>query len=359
MPLGSLGSLSGPNSVLPKAVRTPATLQRSPTVAPTGVPRQVRQGDYIVTYAPSGAVLSRVYSPVSSPRANSITAGLNAGRASSTNTVANAISKAKSNPVSSNPVSNIIKQAQSNSTNYGGGGALGAGGQMAQNSFDVYGASGNTGGGAATGGSTTGYEDAGSGVTYTGPFAGINDKQADYMVANPLAIAAKVFGLDMANNPTLAGLLSPVLEAAQNPYISAVLNPGMTGVPDQNNELNFAANLLKQYTTPGGSFLSPTAGLQGIATAMGDPNSALNAVLSTATGEGAAGAAAQFDLFQKIMAPFLSMGTGAWGSDIFDALGYDAYNKYTLGQAATPGLPKQDFLTSLMAQMGYPGRTLK
>lgn len=44
--------------------RIPATLQRSPTVAPTGVPRQTREGDYIVTYSPTGAIISRVYSPV-------------------------------------------------------------------------------------------------------------------------------------------------------------------------------------------------------------------------------------------------------------------------------------------------------
>lgn len=227
---------------------------------------------------------------------------------------------------------------------------------------DVYAAgtsgSSSTGGSGSGGTSGAGYEDANSGITYTGAFKGINDKQADYMVANPLAIAQKVFGIDMANNPTIAGLLSPLLEAAQNPYIGAVLNPGQTGVPDQNNELNFAANLLKQYTQPGGSFLSPTAGLQGIQSAMGNPNSALNAVLSTATGEGAAGAAAQYDLFTKIMAPFLSLGTGAWGSDIFDSVGYDAYNKYTLNQANTAGLPNQDFLSYLMSAMGYPG-TLK
>lgn len=230
---------------------------------------------------------------------------------------------------------------------------------MAQNSFDVYPA--GTSGGGSTGGSGSsggGNLNANSGINYTGSMAGINDKQADYMVANPLAIAAKVFGIDMANNPTLAGLLSPVLEAAQNPYIGAVMNPGRTGAFDQNQELNFAADLLRQYTTPGGSFLSPTGALRNIQTAMGDPNSALNAVLSTATGEGAAGAAAQFDLFQQLLAPFLSMGTGAWGSDIFDAVGYDAYNKYMLGQAATPGLPKQDFLSALMGAYGFPG-TLK
>jgi hypothetical protein len=219
-------------------------------------------------------------------------------------------------------------------------------------------ASGTSGAGATGGSGSSGYEDANSGIVYNGAFKGINDKQADYMVANPLAIAQKVFGIDMANNPTIAGLLSPILEAAQNPYIGAMLNPGQTGVPDQNNELNFAANLLKQYTQPGGSFLSPTAGLQGIQSAMGNPNSALNAVLSTATGEGAAGAASQYDLFTKLMAPFLSLGTGAWGSDIFDSVGYDAYNKYTLGQAATPGLPKQDFLSALMAAYGMPA-TLK
>ena len=212
--------------------------------------------------------------------------------------------------------------------------------------------------GSSSTGGNSGYEDANSGIVYNGAFKGINDKQADYMVANPLAIAQKVFGIDMANNPTIAGLLSPILEAAQNPYIGAMLNPGQTGTPDQNNELNFAANLLKQYTTPGGSFLSPTAGLQGIQSAMGNPNSALNAVLSTATGEGAAGAASQYDLFTKLMAPFLSLGTGAWGSDIFDSVGYDAYNKYTLGQAATPGLPKQDFLSALMSAYGFPA-TLK
>ena len=203
-----------------------------------------------------------------------------------------------------------------------------------------------------------GYEDANSGMTYTGAMKGINDKQADYFVANPLALAQKVFGIDMANNPTIAGLLSPVLEAAQNPYLGLMMNPGQTGAPDQNNELNFMANLLKQYTAPGGSFLSPTAGLQGIQTAMGDPTSALNKVLSTATGEGAAGAASQYDLFTKLMAPFLSMGTGAWGSDIFDAIGYDAYNNYTINQAMTPGLPKQDFLSALMSAYGMPG-TLK
>ena len=361
MPLG----YSSPFITAAKKATEPkrtSVLLRTPTVAPTGAPRQVRQGDYIVTYSPTGSIISRVYSPVSSPRANSTAAGLSAGRSGSTNTVANAINKANQN-TSSNPVANIIKQAQSNSTNYGG--ALGQAqsvGASSMGSPDVYAAgtsgSSSTGGSGSGGTSGAGYEDANSGITYTGAFKGINDKQADYMVANPLAIAQKVFGIDMANNPTIAGLLSPLLEAAQNPYIGAVLNPGQTGVPDQNNELNFAANLLKQYTQPGGSFLSPTAGLQGIQSAMGNPNSALNAVLSTATGEGAAGAAAQYDLFTKIMAPFLSLGTGAWGSDIFDSVGYDAYNKYTLGQAATPGLPKQDFMSALMAAYGFPG-TLK
>jgi hypothetical protein len=231
---------------------------------------------------------------------------------------------------------------------------------MADNYPDIYGTGSvnpaGTSGAGATGG--TANPSANSGVVYDRAFKGISDKQADYMVANPLAIAAKVFGIDMANNPTIAGLLSPVLEAAQNPYIGALMNPRATGAFDQNQELNFAADLLKQYTSPGGSFLSPTMGLRNIQTAMGDPNSALNAVLSTATGEGAAGAASQFDLFQQLMAPLLSMGTGAWGSDIFDAIGYDAYNKYTLGQAATPGLPKQDFLSALMAAYGFPG-TLK
>ena len=210
-------------------------------------------------------------------------------------------------------------------------------------------------GSSSTGGSgSSGYEDANSGFTYTGAMAGINDKQADYMSANPLAIAAKVFGIDMSNNPTLAGLLSPVLEAAQNPYIGAVMNPSASVLPDQNNELNFAANLLKQYTQPGGSFLSPTAGLQGIQQGMGNKGSILYDLLRTSTGEGAAGAAAQFDLFNKIMAPFLSMGTGAWGSDLFNAVGYGAYNDYTLNQAATPGLPSQDFLEYLMSAMGMP-----
>ena len=221
-----------------------------------------------------------------------------------------------------------------------GGGAIGG-------SVDPASGSSSTGG-------NSGYEDANSGIVYNGAFKGINDKQADYMSANPLAIAAKVFGIDMSNNPTLAGLLSPVLEAAQNPYIGAVMNPSASVLPDQNNELNFAANLLKQYTQPGGSFLSPTAGLQGIQQGMGNKGSILYDLLRTSTGEGAAGAAAQFDLFNKIMAPFLSMGTGAWGSDLFNAVGYGAYNDYTLNQAATPGLPSQDFLEYLMSAMGMP-----
>ena len=316
------------------------------TVAPSGTPRQVREGNYIVTYAPSGAVISRVYSPVQS------SLGTSSARTSSTL----GTSASRTTP--------LANQQQSSRTQYTQN-TTGGSNMARDNSLDVMASQSTSGAPAGTGsgagsafGGSGSVSNANSGINYTGPFAGINDKQADYMVANPLAIAAKVFGIDMANNPTIAGLLSPVLEAAQNPYIGLALNPGYAGVPDQNQELNFAANLLKQYTTPGGSFLSPTAGLRGIQSAMGDPNSALNAVLSTATGEGAAGAAAQLDLINKIMAPFLSMGTGAWGSDIFDAIGYDAYNKYTLGQAATPGLPGQDFLSALMGAYGFPG-TLK
>jgi hypothetical protein len=350
MPIGFSSSLAGGTSP------TSRTLQRTPTVAPTGAPRQVRQGDYIVTYSPTGAIISRVYSPVAR--------STQSGSRSESQVVS------RSNDTRATNFANQYRApAQTTKGLFGGssggGGALGAvqsvGQSMADNYPDIYGtgsvnpASGTSGAG-ATGG--TANPSANSGVVYDRAFKGISDKQADYMVANPLAIAAKVFGLDMANNPTIAGLLSPVLEAAQNPYIGALMNPRATGAFDQNQELNFAADLLKQYTTPGGSFLSPTMGLRNIQTAMGDPNSALNAVLSTATGEGAAGAASQFDLFQQLMAPLLSMGTGAWGSDIFDAIGYDAYNKYTLGQAATPGLPKQDFLSALMAAYGFPG-TLK
>jgi hypothetical protein len=337
MPIGFSSSLAGGTSP------TSRTLQRTPTVAPTGAPRQVRQGDYIVTYSPTGAIISRVYSPV----ARSTQSG----------------SRSESQVVSRSNNANQYRTPAPAQTTKGLFGAVQSAGQsMADNYPDIYGTGSvnpaGTSGAGATGGSTAGYQDATVPTVYGGAMKGINDKQADYMVANPLAIAAKVFGIDMANNPTIAGLLSPVLEAAQNPYIGALMNPRSTSAFDQNQELNFAADLLKQYTTPGGSFLSPTMGLRNIQTAMGDPNSALNAVLSTATGEGAAGAASQFDLFQQLMAPLLSMGTGAWGSDIFDAIGYDAYNKYTLGQAATPGLPKQDFLSALMAAYGFPG-TLK
>jgi hypothetical protein len=341
---GSLGGAAQPRRTTP-----------TPTVAPTGAPRQVRQGDYIVTYSPTGAIISRVYSPVAR--------STQSGSRSESQVVS------RSNDTRATNFANQYRApAQTTKGLFGGssggGGALGAvqsvGQSMADNYPDIYGTGSvnpaGTSGAGATGG--TANPSANSGVVYDRAFKGISDKQADYMVANPLAIAAKVFGIDMANNPTIAGLLSPVLEAAQNPYIGALMNPRSTSAFDQNQELNFAADLLKQYTTPGGSFLSPTMGLRNIQTAMGDPNSALNAVLSTATGEGAAGAASQFDLFQQLMAPLLSMGTGAWGSDIFDAIGYDAYNKYTLGQAATPGLPKQDFLSALMAAYGFPG-TLK
>ena len=337
------------------------TAIRNTTVAPTGAPRQVRQGDYIVTYAPSGAVLSRTYSPLMSPTQNQTagtirrdtTSALNAGRSQAASVQA---LQDRYQPNNQQTTRGLFAGGSS------GGGSQSVGAASVGSPETYGGGMGSVNpasGSSSTGGSgNSGYEDANSGIVYNGAFKGINDKQADYMVANPLAIAQKVFGIDMANNPTIAGLLSPILEAAQNPYIGAMLNPGQTGTPDQNNELNFAANLLKQYTTPGGSFLSPTAGLQGIQSAMGNPNSALNAVLSTATGEGAAGAASQYDLFTKLMAPFLSLGTGAWGSDIFDSVGYDAYNKYTLGQAATPGLPKQDFLSALMAAYGMPA-TLK
>ena len=335
------------------------TAIRNTTVAPTGAPRQVRQGDYIVTYAPSGAVLSRTYSPLMSPTQNQTagtirrdtTSALNAGRSQAASVQA---LQDRYQPNNQQTTRGLFAGGSSG----GGSQSVGA---ASVGSPETYGGGGGMGsvnpasGSSSTGGSgNSGYEDANSGFTYTGAMAGINDKQADYMSANPLAIAAKVFGIDMSNNPTLAGLLSPVLEAAQNPYIGAVMNPSASVLPDQNNELNFAANLLKQYTQPGGSFLSPTAGLQGIQQGMGNKGSILYDLLRTSTGEGAAGAAAQFDLFNKIMAPFLSMGTGAWGSDLFNAVGYGAYNDYTLNQAATPGLPSQDFLEYLMSAMGMP-----
>lgn len=351
MPAGFSSSVAGGSG---NNTRTYTSIGRTPTVAPPGQPRQVRQGDYIVTYSPTGSIISRVYSPVArSTQTGSRSESQTVSR--SNDARAQALVDRYQAPKQTTAGLFAGSTGQKSS---GGGSVLGQVGNMAQNSFDVYPA-GTSGTGSTGGtGSSGGNLNANSGINYTGSMAGINDKQADYMVANPLAIAAKVFGIDMANNPTLAGLLSPVLEAAQNPYIGAVMNPTRTGAFDQNQELNFAADLLRQYTTPGGSFLSPTGALRNIQTAMGDPNSALNAVLSTATGEGAAGAAAQFDLFQQLLAPFLSMGTGAWGSDIFDAVGYDAYNKYTLGQAATPGLPAQDFLSALMGAYGFPG-TLK
>lgn len=334
--------------------RIPA-IGRTPTVAPPSTPRQERQGDYIVTYSPTGSIISRVYSPVTR---STQTGNRAESRVVNNSNYARAQAFVDRFQAPKQTTAGLFAGSPGQKSS-GGGSVLGQVGNMAQNSFDVYpaGTSGSpsTGGSGSSGG---GNLNANSGINYTGSMAGINDKQADYMVANPLAIAAKVFGIDMANNPTLAGLLSPVLEAAQNPYIGAVMNPTRTGAFDQNQELNFAADLLRQYTTPGGSFLSPTGALRNIQTAMGDPNSALNAVLSTATGEGAAGAAAQFDLFQQLLAPFLSMGTGAWGSNIFDSIGYDAYNKYMLNQAATPGLPKQDFLSALMGAYGFPG-TLK
>ncbi len=335
------------------------TAIRNTTVAPTGAPRQVRDGDYITTYAPSGAVLSRVYSPVVRQTQTTNRSEAQVQRTSQANSAQNFINRYQT-PAPAQTTKGLF----AGNTSSGGGGTLGqvqSAGATSMGSPDTYGGGAIGGsvnpasGSSSTGGSgSSGYEDANSGFTYTGAMAGINDKQADYMSANPLAIAAKVFGIDMSNNPTLAGLLSPVLEAAQNPYIGAVMNPSASVLPDQNNELNFAANLLKQYTQPGGSFLSPTAGLQGIQQGMGNKGSILYDLLRTSTGEGAAGAAAQFDLFNKIMAPFLSMGTGAWGSDLFNAVGYGAYNDYTLNQAATPGLPSQDFLEYLMSAMGMP-----
>lgn len=322
--------------------------------------RVVRQGDYIVTYSPSGSVLSRVYSPLP---------GSGAGRVDPYDSRTNAVAQMQhryqpSKQAAPQPTTKGLFAGNSN------GGVSAA--SVAQNYPDTYG--GNVGAAssglenipgigdvtaAAAGSGGRAFEDANSGIKYTGPFAGINDKQADFMVANPLAIAQKVLGIDMSRNPTIAGILGPVLEAAQNPYIGAVMNPNATGIPDQNNELNFAANLLKQYTQPGGSFLSPTAGLQGIQAGMRDPKSALYALLSTATGSGASAVGSQLDLFQQIMAPFLQMGTGAWGDDLFKAIAANAYNKYTLNQASQSGLPNQDFLSALMGAYGMPASFAK
>lgn len=317
--------------------------------------RVVRQGDYIVTYSPSGAVLDRKYSPLGpsgggrtdpyDPQANAIAQLQHRYQPTTTKSASTPTTRGLSAGNSNGGVS-ASSMAQNNPTTYGGSGIGGSG--------DVYGASSTGGSSSGNGGAS---QNADSGITYTGPFQGINEKQADFMVANPLAIASKVLGIDMARNPTIAGILGPVLEAAQNPYISATLNPH--GTPDarnwdQNAELNFASNLLKQYTQPGGSFLSPVAGLRGIQAGMSDPKSALYALLATATGSGAGAVGSQLDLFQQIMAPFLSMGTGAWGDDIFKATAANAYNNYTLAQASQPNLPKQDFLSYLMGQFGYP-----
>jgi hypothetical protein len=196
MPAGFSSSVAGGGG---RNARTYTSIGRTPTVAPPSTPRQERQGDYIVTYSPTGSIISRVYSPQSNPRQNSTANALSAGRQQSNQAKANDF-------IARYQTNSAAKSAQSNSTNYGGGGALGAVGQMAQNSFDVYPATSGVGATGGSGSSGGGNLNANSGINYTGSMAGINDKQADYMVANPLAIAAKVFGIDMANNPTLAGL---------------------------------------------------------------------------------------------------------------------------------------------------------
>ncbi len=341
---------------------------KTPTVAPTGAPRQVRDGDYITTYAPSGAVLSRVYSPVVRQTQTTNRSEAQVQRTSQANSAQNFINRYQT-PAPAQTTKGLF----AGNTSSGGGGTLGqvqSAGATSMGSPDTYGGGAIGGsvdpasGSSSTGGAGTQLQNAGSDFHGTGPFKDWSLTQADYGLANPLSIASKVFGIDMTNNPTIASLLSPILEQASNPFAGLMMNPSATTGSDTNSELNFMANMLKEYTKPGGSFFSPTQGINSISQAMGSPDSALNAVLHTGLGEGVGGAGTQFSMLQKLMEPFMALGTGTWGSDIWDAIAYNAYNKYMQGNAlgtglGSNGLPKEDFYTTWLRAMGQPGKTLK
>ncbi len=201
-------------------------------------------------------------------------------------------------------------------------------------------------------------------IDYTGKFAGIGNTQADAFLANPQSMFGHLLNKDMSNNPTLAGLLSPLIDALQNEWFTAVLNPGMNQNDvtrlDKNSALNFGANLMSEYAKPGGSVFGPQAGFAGIQSAMNDKNSALNASIGNSIGDGGPGTVAtQYDMLNRMLAPFVSLGTGWGGSTLLEGVMYDLYQKYMNGMGSgksldSSGLPTQDFMSYMMTNLGYP-----
>ena len=219
-------------------------------------------------------------------------------------------------------------------------------------------------GSSSTGGQGSLIPGAATNIDYTGKFAGIGNTQADAFLANPQSMFGHVLNKDMSNNPTLAGLLSPLIDALQNEWFTAVLNPGMNQNDvtrlDKNSALNFGANLMSEYAKPGGSVFGPQAGFAGIQSAMNDKNSALNASIGNAIGDGGPGTVAtQYDMLNQMLAPFMSLGTGWGGSTLLEGVMYDLYQKYMNGMGSgksldSSGLPTQDFMSYMMTNLGYP-----
>ena len=341
---------------------------KTPTVAPTGAPRQVRDGDYITTYAPSGAVLSRVYSPVVRQTQTTNRSEAQVQRTSQANSAQNFINRYQT-PAPAQTTKGLF----AGNTSSGGGGTLGqvqSAGATSMGSPDTYGGGAIGGsvdpasGSSSTGGQGSLIPGAATNIDYTGKFAGIGNTQADAFLTNPQSMFGHLLNKDMSNNPTLAGLLSPLIDALQNEWFTAVLNPGMNQNDvtrlDKNSALNFGANLMSEYAKPGGSVFGPQAGFAGIQSAMNDKNSALNASIGNSIGDGGPGTVAtQYDMLNQMLAPFVSLGTGWGGSTLLEGVMYDLYQKYMNGMGSgksldSSGLPTQDFMSYMMTNLGYP-----
>lgn len=352
--------------------------------------RQIRQGDYIITYSPEGRILSRVYSPLpgstSTPTVSNRIGGstgtaattqssagmvtsvprTNAGQLTRT---ANSVSTSRQygstgNTAGTRQLGTGSSGSSYGTTNYGGGDTVGA--------YDNIGGDqsiGNgSGGSMATGNNSNTQTDT---TLWNGPYKNMSGQDIAALDANPLGHLKYAFGgMDPLANPIFASIMTPYINAVQNPYFALMLNPGLSGadtggygnVFSKDTQYNATNNLLRKMAAPGGGYLSLNTGLNALAQGLANPNSAIAQLFQSTLGSDD-GIMAQYNLMRDLLAPFLSLGMGKQQQGIMGALLDNLYNRYTLGSTRggnqnAEGVTNKDFIEFAMQQLGYPGATL-
>lgn len=349
----SSGQLAATRNIMPSVTsvgsqggggyRQPAA-SSAPSVVST-----YRSGDYIYTQYSNGT-FSKSYSPLNVARTNS-----SFGTGSQKQTVAQ----------QARAQASLFPGQQGTLT--GGSGMATPTGSYSGGDYGGTGGGQSTGGGSSvgsvTGGSNQSLNDSDVGKLF-GWTKGMTETDVMRGLEYPMRILEQVMGGNgsVTNNPAFANFMNPLVSAMSNPNTQLLFNPqlGGTNTTTGSEGYNFIADMLKNFTTPGGALPDVGSALGRIASALGNNQSGIyNLLMQGASGSGAAqgnsgmGAyGAMFDALSSMLDPILSLGMSPLQSMITNSTLNNLMNSFMMNVNDNSENP----LAYVMRGLGYPAQ---